>query len=195
MQIALARHVIVAAPAMRGLPAIFVYGKRVRVFLREPRRRRGGRRANHHRQVVVCGQLDSALQPAQAEGALARLQVGPGKFGHADDGEAGGAHQSHVISPALFGPMFRIPGSTQVQGHVVTPLLCVTHWTQRPCFTGTRLALHDEARPTHRCADFFIVAVNVASCEYKPTNALRIIPTNDQSPARLYPGRRHARCH
>ncbi len=99
-----------AAAAMFGAHSVFIDAKGLWVLRREPRGRRIGGRADHDCDVVLRGECDGAVQPAEIVVAFGGFHGGPGELADAHDVEVGLLHQGEVGVPARFGPLLGIPG-------------------------------------------------------------------------------------
>ena len=108
---------IVTAAAPDGPRAVGLLRQRLRIFLRQPGGHDRRRRADDDLHVVLLGQFEPAIEPAEVELAFARLEQHPGKLGDADDVEARVLHHLQIGFPALLGPMFGIVVDADV--HVV----------------------------------------------------------------------------
>ncbi|CAH0327682.1 hypothetical protein SRABI128_06355 [Microbacterium sp. Bi128] len=95
--------------------AVGGHGQGVGVLVAEPgrRRRRGVRQV--HPDAVGVQQVQDPVQPAELVDALGRLKQGPAEDAHADQVDAGLAHQPDVLVPGLLGPLFRVVVSAECQ--------------------------------------------------------------------------------
>jgi hypothetical protein len=80
---------------------------------RQPRGRGGSRGSEVDRDVVGVEHLHDVVEPAEVVLALRRLQPGPGEDAQRHEGDAGLAHELHVLGPDLAGPLLGVVVATE----------------------------------------------------------------------------------
>jgi hypothetical protein len=105
----------VAAHAVLILHAALGHIEYLRIFVHQPRRRRRGRRADDHLQLVLLRQRDRAIKQLEAEAAFLRLKDRPGELSDADHRETQLAHASEVVGPQLGGPVLGVVTHAQLE--------------------------------------------------------------------------------
>ena len=83
-------------------PAL-IHRQNLRMLPGQPDGRRGCRRGQNDFNPRFAQQVHHALEPGEVVFAFLRLAEPPGKLSHADDVNAGGLHQFHVMFPCGFG--------------------------------------------------------------------------------------------
>ena len=98
MPCASSRYLVLAKENCARFPcssrlSVLIHAQRLRILRRQPRRRRGGRRAQHNIDVVLGRLCNRMVQPAPVVVALLWLHRAPRKFGYARQVDVRGLHR------------------------------------------------------------------------------------------------------
>ncbi len=102
-----ARAPALPAPVAQA-PALYVDREHLGMGPGQPRRRRGGRRGEVHRDAVVVHQVEHDVEPVEVPGAGSRLDPRPREHPDRHEGDPGLAHQPRVLRPDALGPLLGV---------------------------------------------------------------------------------------
>src|SRR5436190_8257084 len=115
----------------------FVYFENFRIFLAQPRRRRGRRSSEDYRDFVFSQDVHCPMQPRKIKFPFRRLHQPPGKFRHTHIGDAGLSHQTCIFLPQGLRRLVRIVVNSEKQrdwrASRVAPNLCPEWETETGC--------------------------------------------------------------
>ncbi len=94
--------------AMPHRPPGGVHHENLRMFLREPDRRGGARRAENHFQALSGAEFDVAVQPGEIKLAFLRFHERPGELAHVDEFQVHFFDVGDVARPFVRRPRFRV---------------------------------------------------------------------------------------